>query len=340
MIIRSKAPLRLGLAGGGTDVAQYSDIYGGNVLNVTINMFAYCTLEATGGTDIEFNALDIRTKFTTHKSFTPIPLTGDLVLHKAIHNYMVAHFGAPLPVKITTWSDAPPGSGLGSSSTMVVAIISAYCEWLNLPFGEYDIARLAYEIERGDCGLAGGKQDQYAATFGGFNFMEFNTNGGVIVNPLRIKPAIEAELEQRMILFFTGKSRDSAKIIDDQIKDSSDKDSKSLQAMHQTRLMSMDMKNFLLQGKLDDFVRMFADMWEIKKNFASSISNSHIDNIAHAVLENGAQAVKISGAGGGGFMMIFVDPLRRLEVMRILALHEGEAHKCQFYHNGVTTWKV
>lgn len=340
MIIRSKAPLRLGLAGGGTDVAQYSDIYGGNVLNVTINMFAYCTLEANGGNQIEFNALDIQSKFTTHTAFAPIALTGDLVLHKAIHNYMVKYFGAPLPVKVTTWSDAPPGSGLGSSSTMVVAIISAYCEWLNLPFGEYDIARLAYEIERGDCGLAGGKQDQYAATFGGFNFMEFHTNNAVIVNPLRIKPAIEAELEQRMILFFTGKSRDSAKIIDDQIKDSSDKDSKSLQAMHQTKAMSMDMKNFLLQGKLDDFVKMFADMWEIKKNFASSISNSHIDTVATAVLENGAQAVKISGAGGGGFMMIFVDPLRRLEVMRILALHEGEAHRCQFYHNGVTTWKV
>ena len=268
-----------------------------------------------------------------------LPLTGDLILHKAVHNYMVTNYGAP-PVKITTWSDAPPGSGLGSSSTMVVAIISAYREWLNLPLGEYDIAHLAYDIERIDCNLAGGKQDQYAATFGGFNFMEFHTNGGVIVNPLRIKPAIESELEQRMLLFFTGKSRDSAKIIDDQIKDSSDKDSKSLQAMHQTKAMSLDMKNFLLQGKLTDFVSMFADMWEIKKNFASSISNSHIDQVADAVLQSGAEAVKISGAGGGGFMMIFVDPLRRLEVLDTLSKYEGEAHSFQFYHNGVTTWKV
>jgi D-glycero-alpha-D-manno-heptose-7-phosphate kinase len=190
------------------------------------------------------------------------------------------------------------------------------------------------------CALAGGKQDQYAATFGGFNFMEFHTNSSVIVNPLRIKPAIEAELEQRMILFFTGKSRDSAKIIDDQIKDSSDKGSKSLHAMHQTKAMSLDMKNFLLQGKLNEFVNMFADMWEIKKNFASSISNAHIDQVADAVLQSGADAVKISGAGGGGFMMIFVDPLRRLEVLDTLSKYEGEAHKCQFYHNGVTTWKV
>lgn len=340
MIIRSKAPLRLGLAGGGTDVAQYSDIHGGNVLNVTINLFAYCTLEVIGGDTVEFNALDMQQSFLTKSGLGPIPLTGELILHKAVHNHMVAYFGAPLPVKITTWSDAPPGSGLGSSSTMVVAIISAFREMLNLPLGEYDIAQLAYNIERIDCALAGGKQDQYAATFGGFNFMEFHTNGGVIVNPLRIKPAIEAELEQRMILFFTGKSRDSAKIIDDQIKDSSDKDSKSLHAMHQTKAMSMDMKNHLLQGQLNKFVSMFADMWEIKKQFATSISNAHIDAVADAVLVNGAQAVKISGAGGGGFMMIFVDPLRKLEVMRVLAQHEGNAHTCQFYHNGVTTWKV
>lgn len=338
MIIRSKAPLRLGLAGGGTDVAQYSDIHGGNVLNVTINKFAYCTLEYTGGNLLEFNALDMQKHFSTNGS-NILPLAGDLILHKAVHNYMVANYRAP-PVKITTWSDAPPGSGLGSSSTMVVAIISAYREWLNLPLGEYDIAHLAYDIERIDCNLAGGKQDQYAATFGGFNFMEFHTNGGVIVNPLRIKPNIESELEQRMVLFFTGKSRDSAKIIDDQIKDSSDKDSKSLQAMHQTKAMSLDMKNFLLQGKLTDFVKMFADMWEIKKNFASSISNSHIDQVADAVLQSGAEAVKISGAGGGGFMMIFVDPLRRLEVLDTLSKYEGEAHSFQFYHNGVTTWKV
>ena len=339
MIIRSKAPLRLGLAGGGTDVAQYSDIHGGNVLNVTINKFAYCTLEANSGLAVEFNALDMRQKFSTVAG-PIIPLDGNLILHKAVHNYMVASFGAPLPCKITTWSDAPPGSGLGSSSTMVVAIIAAYREWLNLPLGEYDIAQLAYNIERIDCALAGGKQDQYAATFGGFNFMEFHSNSSVIVNPLRIKPAIEAELEQRMVLFFTGKSRDSAKIIDDQIKDSSDKGSKSLRAMHQTKAMSMDMKNYLLQGKLDDFVMMFADMWEIKKNFASSISNSHIDQVADAVLQSGAEAVKISGAGGGGFMMIFVDPLRRLEVLDTLSKYEGEAHSFQFYHNGVTAWKV
>jgi D-glycero-alpha-D-manno-heptose-7-phosphate kinase len=342
MVIRSKAPLRLGLAGGGTDVAQYSDIYGGNVLNVTINMFAYCTLEPLANDDIEFIALDIKNRFNTKTMFTPIQLGGGLDLHKAIYNRIVRDYnnGQPLAVRVTTHSDAPPGSGLGSSSTMVVAILSAYCEWLNLPLGEYDIARLAYDIERVDCNLAGGKQDQYAATFGGFNFMEFGTNGSVIVNPLRVKPAIEAELEQRMILFFTGKSRDSAKIIDDQIKDSSNQDSKSLNAMHQTKAMSLDMKNFILQGKLTDFVRMFADMWEIKKQFASSISNDHIDTVAEAVLQNGAEAVKISGAGGGGFMMIFVDPLRRLDVMQTLAQFEGEAHKCQFYHNGVTTWRV
>ncbi len=341
MIIRSKAPLRLGLAGGGTDVAQYSDIYGGYVLNVTINMYAYCTLEIVKDPLIEFVARDIEKQYVCLPT-SNIKLEGDLLLHKAVYNRIVKDYngGQPLNVRVTTFSDAPPGSGLGSSSTMVVAMLAAYAEALALPLDDYVIAQLAYDIERRDCKLAGGKQDQYAATFGGFNYMEFPRNGDVFVNPLRIPHNIEAELEQRMILFFTGQSRESAKIIDDQINDSRDKESKSLQAMHTTRELTKQMKNLLITGKIREFVDTFAEMWEIKKKFASTISNGQIDQIAATVLANGAEAVKISGAGGGGFMMIFVDPLRRLDVLKTLEQFDGQSKEFQFYHNGVTTWRA
>jgi D-glycero-alpha-D-manno-heptose-7-phosphate kinase len=343
MIVRSKAPLRLGLAGGGTDVSPYSDEHGGCVLNVTINMFAYCTIEELSDGNIEFEAKDVgaSVKGTLVNEF---PLTESLVLHKAVYNRMVRDFndGAPLSIRVTTYSDAPPGSGLGSSSTMIVAMLAAYRELMGFTMAEYDLAHLAYVIERIDCALAGGKQDQYAAVFGGFNFVEFFKNDRVIVNPLRIRRHIENELQHRLVLYFTGVSRESARIIDDQIKvaRSSDAGADALEAMHDVKRLSYDVKERLLKGDLDGVVRQFADSWQAKKRLAPTISNTHIENIMSAVMENGAEAVKISGAGGGGFMMIFIDPKRRLDVKRALAAFNGELRRFEFNHDGVEAWTV
>jgi D-glycero-alpha-D-manno-heptose-7-phosphate kinase len=173
MIFRSRAPLRLGLAGGGTDVSPYSDLYGGAVLNATISMYAYATIEPRDDGKIVFNSID-RSKRLEFESKEFLEIDGNLDLLKGVYNRIVKDFAKkPLSFELTTYVDAPPGSGLGSSSTLVVAIIGAFAEWLNLPLGEYDIAHLAYEIERKDLGMAGGKQDQYAATFGGFNFIRY-----------------------------------------------------------------------------------------------------------------------------------------------------------------------
>lgn len=203
MIIRSKAPLRLGLAGGGSDVSPYSDLYGGLILNATINLYAHCTIEETQNGKIEIIATDIG-QAAIFESLPVLPVDGTLNLHKGVYNRIVKDFRVPVPsCRITTYSDAPPGSGLGSSSTMVVAIVKAFVEWLNLPLGDYEIARLAYEIERKDLALSGGKQDQYAATFGGFNFMEFLKDDHVIVNPLRIKKWVVDELEASILLYYT-----------------------------------------------------------------------------------------------------------------------------------------
>lgn len=221
MIYRSKAPLRIGLAGGGTDVSPYSDLYGGAILNATLSLFAHATIEPLEIGGIILHSIDQQQE----ECFDPkalgsneeLPVSEKLVLLKGVYNRILRDYGMPSKnLRLSTFADAPAGSGLGTSSTLVVAIIGVFAEMLRLPLGEYDIAHYAYEIERKDLGLAGGKQDQYAATFGGVNYMEFYDENKVIVNPLRIKQEYLFELENNLLLYYTSKSRESAKIIQQQ----------------------------------------------------------------------------------------------------------------------------
>lgn len=341
MVVRAKAPLRLGLAGGGTDVSPYSDTFGGCVLNASIDMHAYTTLEEHPEGGLEFVAKDLGLAFRSPTA-TPVPLEGELLLHKAIHARVARDFlggeTRSLPVRVTTYSDAPPGSGLGTSSTLVVSVLAAYQEFLKLPLGDYDLAKLAHDIERQDCGLTGGKQDQYAATFGGVNFMEFSAQDKVVINPLRIREPILNELHSRMLLYYTGQSRESAKIIDDQIKAVKSDDRQSVESMHEVKRIAFEMKERLLKNDLDGVTELFRQAWEAKKKMASSISNAGIDRAADLAMAAGARAVKVSGAGGGGFMIILVNPTERLDVQRALSGIGGEFVRFNFVTQGVQSW--
>lgn len=341
MIYRSKAPLRLGLAGGGTDVSPYSDIYNGAVLNATIDQYAYCTIEETFSDTIVLIASDLDLK-KKYPSALSLPLDGHLDLHKGVYNRIIKDFGItkPLSFKITTYCDAPPGSGLGSSSTMVVAILKAFTEWLNLPLGDYDMAYLAYQIERIDLGLRGGKQDQYAATFGGFNFIEFYKDDRIIVNPLRIKRWIIDELEVSMVLFYTGESRSSDKIIKEQQKNTRDGNKLPIEATHQIKKNSYIMKDFLLKGDIVHFAKALGKEWENKKKMASSITNEKIEKIYDAAMKAGAYGGKVSGAGGGGFMFFTINPTKRVNLINALNQFNGRVINFHFSDNGCQGWKI
>jgi len=342
MIIRARAPLRLGLAGGGTDVSPYCDRYGGLVLNATIDKYAYTVLQPGSESDsVRFVATDKQEEWVGEAA-PELPLDGRLDLHKGVYNRIVREFnnGQPMPLTLTTYTDAPPGSGLGSSSTLVVSMIKAFVEWLNLPLGEYDIARLAYEIERKDVGLSGGRQDQYAATFGGFNFMEFHPNERVVVNPLRIKNWIISELEASLLLYFGGVSRDSAQIIDEQTRNVEQDDNTAIEAMHALKQESIAMKENLLKGDFDGLVQSMEAGWVAKKRMAKSISNPRIEESYELARQAGMRAGKISGAGGGGFMMMLVDPVRRMDVVRALSTTEGQIYNCHFTEIGTQGWKI
>jgi D-glycero-alpha-D-manno-heptose-7-phosphate kinase len=340
-IIRARAPLRLGLAGGGTDVSPYCDVHGGYVLNATIDRYAYAVIEPLAEPEVRLVATDQQIELITNIS-EPLLLDGKLNLHKAVYNHMVQTYnaGISIPMALSTYCDAPVGSGLGSSSTLVVAMIRAFAELLNLPLDDYTIAQLAFRLERIDCGLQGGRQDQYSATFGGFNFMEFYDDQRTIINPLRVKNWIICELEASLVLFFTGVSRESAKIIADQSANVNSGASDALEAMHGIKNEALTMKECLLRGDFAGLVDSMRLGWANKKRSAKTVSNPHIDEIYDAAIKAGALAGKVSGAGGGGFMLFFVPTEKRMDVIRSLSKFEGQVSNCHFTKYGTQAWRV
>lgn len=340
MLFRSKTPLRLGLAGGGTDVAPYSDIYGGAILNATISLYAHASIEPRNDNKIVFHSTDKNELFEFDSSES-LPINGDLDLHRGVYNRVIKEFiHKPLSFTLTTYVDAPPGSGLGTSSTLVVTILGAFAEWLKLPLGEYDLAQLAYDIERVDLGMAGGKQDQYAATFGGVNFMEFSANNKVIVNPLRIKEVYLNELAHNLVLYYTETSRFSSTIIETQATNVINKNQQSIDAMHQLKDQALMMKEALLKGELDSIGEILDFGWRNKKRMAEGITNPLIDDIYDTVRKAGATGGKISGAGGGGFMIFYCPGETRNTVIHALEKFGGQAKRYDFTSFGMTSWSI
>ena len=341
MVVRSRAPLRLGIAGGGSDVSPYCDLHGGYVLNATIDMHAYCTIEPLEENRVIFVAADLEDCWEAEAS-SFLALDNRLDLHKAVYNRIVSEFNnrAPLTIKVTTYSDAPVGSGLGSSSTVVVAMVAAYVEWLKLPLGEYEMARLAHKIERVDVGLSGGRQDTYAATFGGFNFIEFYAEERVVVNPLRIKNWMINELESSLLLYYTEVSRESAVVIDEQVKNIEDKAAQAVAATHQIKQGAVAMKEAMLKGDTQRMAALLGEGWAAKKQMAEGITSETIERAYEVALREGAYSGKVSGAGGGGFIMFMVQPEKKMAVARSLQKLGGQVTRFHFTPHGSQAWTV
>ncbi len=340
MIIRSKAPLRIGLAGGGTDVSPYCDRFGGAILNATISLYAHAGIEPLDNGKIILHSID-KNQVLEFDSLMSLPINGELDLIKGIYNRIVKDYHkSPLSFRLTTAVDAPAGSGLGTSSTLVVAILGAFAEWLKLPLGEYDIAYLAYDIERKDLGMAGGKQDQYAATFGGVNYMEFYDHEKVIVNPLRIRQNYLDELAHNLLLYNLETSRLSSKIIEAEQKNVRDNSRETIEAMHQLKKQASLMKEALLKGRINEIGEILDFGWRHKKKMAQGITNPEIDEIYEIATANGASGGKISGAGGGGFMFFYCPGNKKYKVMEALRNYKGFFTHFDFVKTGLRTWSL
>ena len=343
-ILRSKAPLRISFAGGGTDVSPYPEEKGGAVLNCTIDKFAYATLEAVpdGAGRVEVESLDYNVTVNYEKASDFLEPTGELDLVQAALRVLrrtpngTANSDA---LKLFLHSDAPPGTGLGSSSTMVVALVGAFQQYLHEPWTAYDVAELAYEIERREFGMKGGRQDMYAAAFGGFNFMEFNATR-TVVNPLKIRPDVVNELAYRLLLCYTGTSHYSNDIIERQQRSYSEKRAGTVEALDATKQLAIDMKNELLRGNLDEMGRLLDAGWQFKKQFTDGISNDRIDAFYAKAREAGALGGKLVGAGGGGYLLLFCDFARRAKVARAVQLAGGRVEDFALEPEGLQTWSV
>jgi len=338
MYIRSRVPLRISFGGGGTDVSPYCDEYGGVVLNATIDRYASVTLKPTKSEDVIVKSIDydLTLNYKINEDFA---FNGQLDLIKGVVRIMKERFGLNEGMEIYVQNDAPPGSGLGSSSAVCVALIGAFKELLKLPLTPYDIAELAFKIERIDLGIKGGRQDQYAAAFGGFNFMEFYKDH-TIVNPLRLQEDLIDELQYSLVIAYIGGSHESAGILERQISNVKDKKESSLEAMHNIKALAIEMKNALVMGKLGKFGKLLDKEWNYKKMMAAGITNKFIDELYESAIKAGALGGKVSGAGGGGYMFFFTDFDKRYSVIKSLKEHGAEIVDFSFTNHGLKTWKV
>ena len=337
-IIRSRAPLRIGIAGGGTDLSSYFSKFGGNVLNATINKYAYTELKVTDSSfiaeSIDHNKkVEIKNLKINKEYSTP----NELKLHLAIYKKIIRLFnnGKNINCKLSTCCDAPIGSGLGSSSTLVVSMVKAFDQFLNIGLDDYQIAELAYEIERIDCKLEGGKQDQYAASFGGFNFIEFNKDN-TIVNKLKLKNWFKCELESSLIIHFTGLSRSSSEVI----KDQSLPDKKVLNTLHLLKKEAFIMKEAFLKCDRVKIRESLLKSWELKSLTSKKVSNKTIQESISLGLSLGAEAAKVSGAGGGGFILFLCQPCHAIKLLLKLREKSSETFFCSFTYEGAQAWNI
>jgi D-glycero-alpha-D-manno-heptose-7-phosphate kinase len=336
LIIRAKAPLRISFAGGGTDVPPYPEREGGCVLNATIDNFAWGSLTPRADDKIEIESVDlgISLSYTVNSEMA---FDGQLDLAKAAILRLGAKNSHGFDVFLHT--DAPPGSGLGSSSALMVGLVGLVKEFTNLPLTEYEIAHLAYVIERQDLGIKGGLQDQYASSFGGFNFIEFEKDR-VIVNPLRISREVVNELEHNLLLCYTGSTRRSDHIIEDQTRRYEQNEDKTVSALREQKQLALDMKNALLQHRLNDFGSLLHGAWESKKNLSPKISSNSIDEMYEEARKHGALGGKMTGAGGGGYMLFYCLFEKKHKVAAALRKLGAVATEFGFDYHGLQTWRV
>ncbi len=294
-----RAPVRLSLAGGGTDFEAYYREHGGLVVSTTINKYFYVFVSLNGSDCAQIASSDYHTFFRQRQG-EPVLWGGDLSLPRAFMH----EFGIDSGIALFLASEIPPGTGLGSSSTVSVALAKALGAYCGLSLSSAELAEIASHVEIEMLGMPIGRQDQYAAAFGGLNVMRFGPDG-VQVDPLALEPAIEQALDRRLLLFFTGVARKAASILKHQEAATRQQESDTTLSLHRIKAMAQQTIDLLRAGDLDGFGRLLDESWQAKKRLAAGITNPRIDDWYETARAHGAAGGKITGAGGGGFLLVY-----------------------------------
>ncbi len=326
----ARAPMRISLGGGGTDLEAYYGTYGGLVISTAINKYFYAILTTDESDDLQVISADYRSLFR-HSPYNDLFWNGDLALPKAV----LHHFGIRRGINLFVASEVPPGTGLGSSSAAAVTMVRAISTLVEQPMTRQQVAELASYIEINKMGMPIGKQDQYASAFGGFNTITFGSQG-VTVEPLQIAPEVRQTLERRLLLFFTGSSRDSTSILKHQRKSTQDQDDTVLQALHNIKRVASEVQACLEQGDLDEFASLLDYSWQEKRRLAPGLSTGFIDECYDLAQQKGAAGGKITGAGGGGFLLLYCEEQAQESVTRALEDRGLKRMNFRFDQQGAT----
>ena len=313
LIVRS--PVRISFGGGGSDLPAYYENFGGAVLSTSINKYFYTILQKRTDGKIQVISSDLRvmeswgdiSRMEVKQSALAIPLS------------VIKELGCNLSVDLFLASEIVAGTGLGSSASVCVGVLKTLGTYLDFPFSKYDLAERAFHIARNILGKPVGKQDEYAAAFGGLNFITFNADGSTFVEPIILRDDHLREFESNLMLFFTGVAHDSWKLLREQEQATQSGTGSAVDSLHEIRALADEMRGALLKGNLRSFGALLNDGWEAKKKISSQISNSLIDEAYALALKNGALGGKIAGAGGGGFLLLFCEEPYREKVREAMA---------------------
>ena len=332
--IRARTPLRISFSGGGTDVMPYPADHGGCVLSVTIDLYSFASLRPRE--DSAYNVSSDEGPVARYTKPEDMALDGHQDLVKACLQDMAPHTGLDLHL----FCDAPPGSGLGSSSALVVAMLAAVAELNHTPMTPYELAERAYRVERVQLQQVGGMQDQYACTFGGFNFIEFLGEDRVVVNPLRVSEDVESELHGSLLLCYTGMTRVSGGILRRQVEGYRAGRKESVDSLERIKALTLEMKEALLTGDLPAFAEILDESWQAKRHLAEGITNDRVEELVGHAKRSGALAGKLLGAGGGGYLLLFCPFDRRPGIAEAMEEAGARVVRFNFAPAGVQTWRV
>jgi D-glycero-alpha-D-manno-heptose-7-phosphate kinase len=328
LIVRS--PVRISFGGGGTDLPAYFEKYGGAVLNTAINKYFYTIVGKRTDGHLQIISSDLRIS-ETWKNINEMSVRGATL---EIPLAVLQEMGCEVAVDIFLASEIPPGTGLGSSASACVNLLQAMATYLHVPFSKYDLADKAFHIATKVLEKPVGKQDEYAAAFGGLNFITFHQDGSTRLEPLKLEPELVDALQRKLMLFFTGAAHHSWSILKEQESSMRSGVGPALQSLHKIRELAYRMRQSLLDGNLHELGLLLHEGWENKKKISSRISNSSIDRMYHLARDHGATGGKITGAGGGGFMLLYCEEENQPAVREAFAAHGIREMRFAFDFNG------